>query len=651
MKIVVIAEKPKAAEKIAAALGRGRKYKLYGVPYWVIQNGSQVIIAPAAGHLYGLTTDKQGFPVFDYYWEELHKFDPTAKHTRKFLAMLKKVTRGAHLYVNACDYDIEGSVIGYMIIKNLGDLRRAKRMVFSALTASEIRKAWRNLKPLDWEMIEAGLARHELDWLWGINVSRALMRAYKKVTGKTISLSAGRVQSPTLRMAAEREKEIRLFVPLPYFTLTHYAIINGKLYELEPTLRFERKEEAMRNARRSGRVVDIKEEVRSYNPPPPFNLPDLQVEAARIYGFSPAKTQSIAEDLYRDALISYPRTNSQKLPKGLDVGGILSSLARFGYHPLVKALLKETKGVLRPHEGPKTDPAHPAIYPTGNPPKGLDKDHMKIYDLIVRRFLATFSTPMKVKVITVTIDAGFKLKLRGRRVLWKGWSLYYPFVDVEEVELPPLSIGDVVRLQPKVAQQSTRAPEALTKTSMVKWMERVGIGTEATRARIVEILFKRGYMTTKGGKARCTNLGLAVAEVLEKYFTEITSVELTRKFEREMELIREGKKRREEVVEEAKRILKTLMNKYIMHMDEAGLKLAIALGAVRPAKKCKLCNLEAEEEGLCKYHLEAKRRIVRNYKVWKERTGISWEEYLRKMSRSGGEWVKEVAKAMISGSL
>ncbi len=651
MKIVVIAEKPKAAEKIAAALGRSRKYKVYGVPYWVVQNGSRIIIAPAAGHLYGLTTNKQGFPVFEYYWDELHKFDPTAKHTKKFLAMLKKVTQGANLYVNACDYDIEGSVIGYMIIKNLGDLRKAKRMVFSALTVSEIRKAWRSLRPLDWEMIEAGLARHELDWLWGINVSRALMRAYKKVTGKSISLSAGRVQSPTLRMAAEREKEIRLFVPLPYFSLTHYALIDGKRYELEPILRFERKDEALKNAKKVGRVVDIKTEIRNYSPPPPFNLPDLQVEAARIYGFSPAKTQSIAEDLYLDALISYPRTNSQKLPKGLDISGILKSLSAIGYYPLVKALIKETKGILKPHEGPKTDPAHPAIYPTGNPPRNLDKDHMKIYDLIVRRFLATFSTPMRVKVITVVIDAGTKFKLKGRKVVWKGWSLYYPFVEVDEVELPPLQIGDSITLVPKVSQQTTKAPDALTKTSMVKWMEKVGIGTEATRARIVEILFKRGYMTMKGKKARCTDLGLAVAEVLENYFTEITSVELTRRFEREMELIREGKRRRDEVVAEAKKVLKELMARYVKHMDEAGLKLAIALGSIAPTRKCRLCHLEAERDGLCKYHYEAKRKLIESYKVWKERTGLSWEEYLKKMSRSGGDWVKDVAKAMLVGKL
>ncbi len=651
MKIVVIAEKPKAAEKIALALGRGRKHKLYGVPYWTIQNKSQIVVAPAAGHLYGLTTNKQGFPVFDYYWDELHKFDPTAKHTKKFLSMLKKVVKGAHVYVNACDYDIEGSVIGYMIIKNLGDLKKAKRMVFSALTVSEIRKAWRNLKPLDWEMIEAGLTRHELDWLWGINVSRALMRAYKRVTGRGISLSAGRVQSPTLRMAAEKEKELRLFVPLPYFTLSHYAIINGRRYGLEPTLKFEKREDAMKSAKRVGRVVDIKEEVRSYRPPPPFNLPDLQVEAARIYGFSPAKTQSIAEDLYLDALISYPRTNSQKLPKDLDVSDILNSLARVGYYSLVKALMKETRGVLKAHEGPKTDPAHPAIYPTGNPPKGLDKDHMKIYDLIVRRFLATFSTAMRVKVVTVTIDAGIKLKLRGRRLLWKGWALYYPFVEVEEVELPPLSIGDSVKLQPKVSQQATKAPEALTKTSIVKWMERVGIGTEATRARIVEILFKRGYLVMKGKKARCTDLGLAVAEVLENYFAEITSIELTRKFEKEMELIREGKKKREEVIKEAKKVLKELLSKYISNIDDAGLKLAIALGAVKPPIKCKLCNLEAKEGGLCNYHLEAKRRLLEGYKVWRERTGISWEEYLKKMSKNGGDWVKDVAKVMITGSL
>ncbi len=643
--ILVIAEKPKAAEKIAHALGRAKKHKKYNVPYWEITNGSKIIVAPAAGHLFGLSAKSPSFPIYEYEWKPLYEVEKGASYTKKFLALLSSVSKGATLYVNACDYDIEGSVIGFMIIKELGDLRRAKRMIFHALTPQELRRAWRNLKPLDWEMIEAGLARHELDWLWGINVSRALMRAYKKATGKGKVLSAGRVQSPTLKEATEREMKIQTFVPIPHFTVS----IKVKDVSFEPSLKFERRNEAeaWRRGCSQGVVKDVVKRIEELSPPHPFNLPDLQSEAARLYGFSPAKTQSIAEDLYLDALISYPRTNSQKYPKDLDVKGILNSLSP-AYGSLVKALLKETKGVLRPNNGPKDDPAHPAIYPTGKIPRGLDRDHQRIYDLIVRRFFATFATKARYEVTTVIIEINSDtFKAVGRKRIWMGWSLYYPYSAPQEKELPDFRKGEVVQPKCSLRMQYSSPPDRYTKASLVKWMEKVGIGTEATRARIVETLFSRGYLKSVRGKVYVTDLGLAVASVLSKHFKDLTSVELTRRFEEEMEKIRRGEKRRDEVVNEAKKVLRQLLALYIPNMEDAGRELAMALGELEPDNKCPLCNRPRTGE-FCELHEMAKRSLEEAFPEWKRRLGVSWDEYLEKVSKlkSAGPLVRDVASSL-----
>ncbi|AEM39799.1 DNA topoisomerase I [Pyrolobus fumarii 1A] len=661
---LIIAEKPKAAAKIAEALGGryARRCTAYGVPYWVLRvDGRLFVVAPAAGHLYGLYTDERGFPVFTYRWVPLDVAEG-AKHARKFLALLATLCRDASIYINACDYDVEGSVIGYMIIRNLGDVRRAYRMKFSALTPTDIRRAFRRLEPLDWPMIEAGLARHELDWLWGINVSRALMEAVKLVTGKKVVLSAGRVQSPTLVEAAKREARRRLHVPYPRFNVQVW--LAGREGRLKLTIAsreklIEAKRIADRVAARGYAFVSSVAGRREYvKPPPAFNLSDLQMEAARLYGYSPAFTQEIAEQLYLDGLISYPRTNSQKLPHTLDFRGILEGLASIpAYTQLVKRLLLETRGVLRPVQGPKEDPAHPAIHPTGAVPRRkLNRAEERIYDLIVRRFLAAFSKPAVVERVTATLDFGVvRVNVSGTRVLEEGWYVYYPFSRPKD-DIPRVSRGERLRVERVVVETVyTEPPEAYTKAKLVRWMEEVGIGTEATRARIVETLFDRGYLRLSGGYVTVTDLGFAVAEVLEKFFPKLTSVAMTREFERLLEDIRRGIRRRAEVVEEAKRVLSLLLEDYKKRaMRDAGLMLAKSLRLVEAERPCVICGRESVDGRLCRFHLEALEALKRGFVEWRRRLGgIGWEEYLERVAslRETGMWVRDVAKYLLETGL
>ena len=162
--VLIIAEKPKAAAKIAEALGDGGARRCRhpsGAPYWVLRwDGRLAVVGSAVGHLFGLYTSERGFPVFRYEWRPIWEAERGAEYAKPFFEALRDLSRRAALYVNACDYDIEGSVIGFMVIKWFGDLGRARRAKFSSLTRAELRRAFSRLQPLDTEMVEAGLARH-----------------------------------------------------------------------------------------------------------------------------------------------------------------------------------------------------------------------------------------------------------------------------------------------------------------------------------------------------------------------------------------------------------------------------------------------------------------------------------------------------------
>ncbi len=665
--VLIIAEKPKAARKIAGALGLRRFGRVYGVPYWHgYYRGEYVVVSSTAGHLFTLVTDKRSYPVFEYRWVPRWEGEKGASFLKKFYSALKALARGAKAFVNACDYDIEGSVIGYLIIKELGDVRRARRAKFSSLTPQELRKSFQFLMPLDWDMIESGLCRHELDWIWGINVSRAIMHMFKRVMSYRKPLSAGRVQSPTLQQVINREIERLTHVPLPsYGVVAELITPNREVLKVELASGLRTREEArelVRKVKAIGYAIVknvVKREER-IGPHPPFNLPDLQQEASRIYGISPAEVLRLGEELYLDGVISYPRTNSQKLPPTLDTDSILRSLSKLSqYSSYAPRAIGRS-----PVQGRKTDPAHPAIYPTGQLPKlPMPEKKWRLYDLIVRRFIASFLDPIIVS--TVTVDAAFdgvvRFKVRGRVIKGRGWLDVYPFTDIKESRLPPLSPGDELRLKSvRIKLQLSRAPKRYTKASLLRWMESVGIGTEATRAEIIETIVRRGYVEVKSGYLIPTELGFQVAFALSEFFSEITDVSLTRKFEEEVESVRLGRKRRTDVVVEARDFLEPRLNhvkKLIESRDRASLLRALKVVKDEIMPRCIICGRISYGESLglplCVMHYMAAEKIRESYRRWREAEGISFEDFVRKLPKMGsaGDYVKEVAEYIVAHGL
>ncbi|HLE75480.1 MAG TPA: DNA topoisomerase I, partial [Candidatus Bathyarchaeia archaeon] len=495
---LIITEKPDAANRIASALdatGKAKKIVDNGVPYYVAKKSGDIVVVPALGHLYTVASEKKGrgqYPVFNYQWVPLYLAKRGAKRIRTWLETIAKLAENADAFIDACDYDIEGSIIGYCILKYAcgNKENNAKRMKYSTLAKEELEKSYTEALPhLDFSLIEAGLTRHEVDWLYGINLSRALTIAARNWSGQYATLSTGRVQGPTLKFLATRERSIKCFVPAPYWSIKATIVIGNSVFEAEYEKKaIETKEEAgaIVNAceGKNGKIEKIETKKSQQMPPPPFDLGSLQSEAYSLFRYTPMRTSNIAQHLYLDALISYPRTSSQKLPSIIGYETILKKLGRTReYGKLAAELL--AKPELKPTEGKNEDPAHPAIHPTGDlPERALDSAEKNIWNLVVRRFMATFGEPAMRQTVKVTISInGNQFHLRGGQTLEEGWLRFYkPFARSEDASLPPMEEGQRVSVERVISEDKfTKPPPRYNPSSLLRKMEKEEIGTKATR--------------------------------------------------------------------------------------------------------------------------------------------------------------------------
>ena len=590
---LIITEKPNAAKKIAEALADGKPLKKgeNKVSYYEISHGKQdIVVACAVGHLYGVAEKdkkKWSYPVFSTEWVPSSDINKAAAFTTKYLNVLKKLGKDATSFTVATDYDIEGEVIGYNILRFACKQKDAQRMKFSTLTKEDLVTSYETkLKTLDWGQVNAGVARHEMDWLYGINLSRALTLAIKQATGQFKLLSSGRVQGPALKILVDREREIQAFKPVPFWELKMIGITEHQELDANHTEdKFWEKKKAeaiyekIKNEKKA-KVESVEARQFKDEPPVPFDLTSLQIEAHKTIRLNPKTTLDIAQVLYTDGFISYPRTSSQKLPKEIGYKKILDQLKK--QEQYTKSAEWVLKGEMKPTEGKKTDPAHPAIYPTGLSPRYEDKRTMQLYDLIVRRFLAVFGTAATRETNTITFNVKNELfDIKGTRTVEKGWyELYGPYVMLEEQELPKLEKGKEIPVKKiDMLDKETSPPKRYTAASIIKELEKRNLGTKATRAQIVENLYNRGYLNEKSIQA--TELGMRTCKVLEEYAPRILDEALTRHFEEEMEEIREKKRTPEQILDEVKNVLTKILEDFKQHEKKIGEALAKAFVETR----------------------------------------------------------------------
>jgi DNA topoisomerase-1 len=606
---LIITEKPDAAQRIASALdanGKTSKKEDNGVPYYVAKRDREIVVVPAIGHLYTVTgerSERNYYPVFNFKWVPRYAAERGAKQIRVWLETISKLAKDADMFIDACDYDIEGSIIGYCILKYACGNKESvsKRMKYSTLTKEELEKSYAELLPhLDFALIEAGRTRHEVDWLYGVNLSRALTIAARDWSGKYATLSTGRVQGPTLRFLIAREKAIRSFVPTPYWEIKAEIEIDGTTFEAEyekDIIETKSEANAILNEckGKDGEVEKIEVKQFQQLPPTPFDLGALQSEAYSLFGYTPMRTSDIAQRLYLDALISYPRTSSQKLPPTINYEEILKNL---GKAPEYKKLTAEllAKPELKPKEGKKDDPAHPAIYPTGNlPERVLSDQERNLWDLVVRRFMAVFEEPAIRQSMKVHINVnGHRFYLRGRRILKEGWMRFYgPYVRSEEVLLPPIKEGQKVNVKKVILEDKfTKPPPRYNPGSLLKRMEEEGIGTKATRADIIQTLYDRKYIRDE--RMVVTDLGFEVMEVLKQYCPTVVSVKLTKELEEKMDKIQLNNEKRENILVDAVEILKPAIEELKEKEKLIGEQLSNAIKRARLEERtigtCPICN-------------------------------------------------------------
>ncbi|HUO42615.1 MAG TPA: DNA topoisomerase I [Methylomirabilota bacterium] len=593
---LVVTEKPDAAVHIAEALSGGsrpKKLNVQGVPFFeVFGRDGRILVCSALGHLYAVGAETKGrshYPVWNFSWKPKHLVERGQLRQERWIRAISEVSRQADRFVNACDYDLEGSLIGYTILKYAcnGAEDNARRMKFSTLTSKELREAYSKLAPhLDFALVQAGMCRHEVDWLYGINLSRALTQSALKASHRYVTLSTGRVQGPTLSFVIERERAIQCFVPVPYWVVKTTVNIDGKTVEAELEQgRVTSKQEAKKIVDECTDKVGVVEKIESHNydlpPPTPFDLSALQAEAYRHFRLTPRNALAIAEHLYLDQLISYPRTSSQKLPPSIGYEEILTGLSRLESYRIETARLLAIRQ-LTPHEGNKHDPAHPAVYPTGNPSrKTMDQREGEIFDLIVRRFLATFGETAIRQSNEAVIQVGsHRFVVRASHILKKGWmEVYGRYAKSDQTSLPALREGQQIPVEEiHFEEKYTQPPPRYNPGSLLKSMEEVQLGTKATRADIIQTLYDRGYVRDKHQTIEVTPLAFRVHEILEEYCPKITDVGFTRELESKIEQIELGRETKRDVVQATVDYLKPVLEDLKTKEREIGVALSSIFG-------------------------------------------------------------------------
>ena len=452
---------------------------------------------------------------------------------------LKKLAKRADEVILATDPDREGEAIAWHIKEELG-LKKPERIVFNEITPEAIAEALQNPRNIDDNLRYAQEARRVLDRLVGYDLSGLI---WKKVR---YGLSAGRVQSPALRILMEREREIRAFKPETFYVITAQTETPKKA-DLTLTCAEEPRDKNVTDSiiaavKKDGlAIAEVTESEMKRSPRPPFTTSTLQQAASTRLGFSPANTMRIAQKLYEAGHISYMRTDSVNLSKQAT-----DSIAKI----VEKKFGKE---YVQPHtyttKSKHAQEAHEAIRPSHieKESAGTTPEQKKLYELIWRRTAASQMADaklLKTKIVAETKDKKVpQFAANGSQVVFDGWLKGDPAARGEDVELPKVTSGDELDVKSVEAEEKqTTPPQRYSEAGLVKELEKRGIGRPSTYASIMKTLVDRGYVTKEGRTLTPTDTGDVVSSFLEENFPTYISDTFTAEMEDELDEIAEGKR-------------------------------------------------------------------------------------------------------------
>jgi DNA topoisomerase-3 len=602
MKTLIVAEKPSVAKDIAAALGGFKKNGDY-------HERDDVLITSALGHLAGLVVADAvpgaALPIIPDEFGVAPIDDEKAQRIQMIggLAKKKDVTR----IVNACDAGREGELIFWYVFQCIGVNKPFGRMWMQSMTEGAIRQAFAGIMPAADKagLLAAARSRAEADWLVGINASRAFTRLLRMATGQRISITAGRVQTPTLALPVHRELQIRHFKPQDYYEVHATFSVRagqyvGRWMRQAPDSGEDNKHRlsniesaralvtACKNVGTERTAVQEEAKPSSKAPGKLFDLTSLQREANTRFGFTAKQTLDLAQSLYeKHKATTYPRTDSSHLPddypeKVREILGCLRN--QDDYAPLANAVISNdwvaSNGAKTFDSSKISD--HFAIIPTGQAPRELSDAEQKIYDLVVRRFIAVFYPAARYLQTIRTTTVGEHVFLSSGKVLKSpGWLAVYGHAaddDDADPQLCPVVASEEPQLADiEIKAKQTTPPKRFTEATLLTAMEHAsgdieddedarqamaekGLGTPATRAATIEGLVDKGYIVREGKQIVPTERGTQLIQQLERLHLEaLTSAKLTGEWEHKLSLVDKGRGSRKafmaEIAEFTRRIV------------------------------------------------------------------------------------------------
>ncbi|WP_281864632.1 DNA topoisomerase III [Planomicrobium okeanokoites] len=576
MKSIVIAEKPSVARDIARVLGCNQKGNGF-------LEGKQYIVTWALGHLVTHAQPEQYDNDFkEWKMENLpivpkpFKLVPIKQSMKQYNAVKAQLNRGdVKDVIIATDAGREGELVARWILEKTNTKKPVKRLWISSVTDKAIKDGFNSLKDgkAYENLYQAAVARAEADWVVGINATRALTVKYNA------QLSTGRVQTPTLAMIAEREQQIRNFQPKPYYGMQ--AITDAAAFtwtDGNSTQSFDKEKIdrlfAKLDNTHEGTVTDIKITPKKQPAPPLFDLTELQKEAYKRYGWSAKESLNTLQNLYeRYKIVTYPRTDSKHLTSDMKetLKDRIKAVQTGPYRPLAATILKSPvsaqKGVI--DDAKVSD--HHAIIPTEeNPPlHELSANEHKLYDMIVKRFLAVFYPQYEYDQTTVKLTAGGEtFQAKGNTVRNEGWKRIYLDDDEDkDTTLPPFEKGQTLKIKGiSLTEGKTKPPAFFNEGTLLGAMENPaqfmageskeairtlgetgGLGTVATRADVIDKLFNTFLIEKKGKDLTITSKGRQLLELVPE---DLKSPKLTADWEQQLTKIAKGQMKKETFMKE-----------------------------------------------------------------------------------------------------
>src|SRR2546423_3393863 len=495
---LVLAEKFSAARRLAQILSEGKTetVRAEGFSYFQFSRADDhVTIFPLRGHVVEIDYPAEAHDWKDTDLDVLIDTEPVRQESRRALHdALRRLCDEADEVVLATDYDREGELIGVEALETLRSRRPdlpARRARFSAMSPSEVRHAFETLTEPEWGIGQAVAARQRIDVAWAAVLTRFLTL---ECASDHQILSAGRVQTPTLGLVAEREREREDFVPRSFWNV---RLVCGKRpFEATsvggPFWDSGAAQAVVALSSLGGETATVERITRSEHreaPPAPFNTTSLLAKASRE-GISASRAMLAAQDLYVHGEISYPRTDNTVYPPSLPVREILGRLRDSPYGTYAERLLALSS--LEASRGPIQTTDHPPVHPTAAPAKRKDSVRSRMYDLVARRFLATLSPASVTAVTEVRITVGDSaFQATGRKILDPGWREILPEPE-SFTELPSLTEGEAIPVQEmRVVEDRTKPPPLHSQGSLLLAMQRLELGTKSTRHEILDLLFRR----------------------------------------------------------------------------------------------------------------------------------------------------------------